>query len=63
MSNRQNRQPLRHRHIGHGLHGGVHALDAHGPVEDGLAAWVFCREAAEQFVEKASCAGFDAGIV
>jgi hypothetical protein len=48
-------QSLRHHHIGHGLHGGIHLLNAHRSIEDRLAARVFCREPAEQLVEEASC--------
>lgn len=63
MSNRQNRQPLRHHHIGHGLHGGVHALNANRPLEDRLSAGVFCGQATKELVEKATGGGFDTGEI
>ena len=53
-------QPLRHHHIRHGLHGGCHALNAHRPLEDLLPAPVFCRETAEELIEKAASRGFHA---
>ena len=48
-------QPLRHHHIGHGLHGGGHALNAQRSLEDRLAARAYVSQSRdlEQAKERA----------